>query len=108
MGRMSTSAPDADRPGPITGPPAAALPSPLARGLAFAAILLAGALGGLIGYAVVDLQVEGDGGAAAGVGGIVGALVAAGGVAVVAVLALRAMTEWRTIEERRRDAAPRP
>ena len=74
-----------------------ATPSRGARVLAFAAILLAGLCGGLIGYAVTDLQTEGT--LAAGIGGIVGAGFAAGGVAVVAVLALRAMTEWRTIDE---------
>lgn len=79
----------------------AALPSPIARILAFVAIAAAGVCGGLIGYGITDLQTDGDGGTAAAVGGIVGALVAAIGVAVVAVLALRAMSEWRTIEEQR-------
>ena len=37
-----------------------ALPSTGARVLAFAAILVAGVCGGLIGYAVIDLQCEGD------------------------------------------------
>lgn len=74
-----------------------ATPSSGARILAFAAILLAGLCGGLIGYAVTDLQTEGA--LAAGIGGVVGAAFAAGGVAIVAVLALRAMTEWRTIDE---------
>ncbi len=80
----------------------AALPSRFARALAFLAILVAGLCGGLIGYAVTDLQVSGDGGVAAGIGGVVGALGAATGVAVVSVLALRAMTEWHTLEERER------
>lgn len=77
-----------------------ALPSPLARALAFAAILIAGLCGGLIGYAITDLQISGDAGVAAGIGAVVGAVGAATGVAVVSVLALRAMTEWRSIEER--------
>ena len=51
-----------------------ALPSGRARGLAFAAIVVAGVCGGLIG-----------------------ALLGAGGVAVVAVLVLRAMGEWQRI-----------
>ncbi len=71
--------------------------------LAFAAILLAGACGALIGYAFVDLQCEGDCGTASGLGGVVGAAMAAGGVAVVAVLVLRAMGEWHTIRERDRE-----
>jgi hypothetical protein len=71
-----------------------------ARVLAFVAILVAGVLGGLIGWGIVDLQ--GGGSTASGVGAVVGALVAAGGVAVVAVLVLRAMGEWRRIEHERR------
>jgi len=100
-----------------------ALPSVAARALAFVAIVLGGLCGGLIGYAVTDLQcgtpeaaveVDSDGrpveGAAiperdpddaagcrtlAAVGGLVGAAVGAGGVAVISVLVLRAMAEWR-------------
>lgn len=75
------------------------LPSTMARALAFLAILVAGLCGGLIGYAIVDLQcTSGCGGTSAGLGALVGAVLAAGGVAVVAVLVLRAMAEWRTIE----------
>ena len=86
-----------------TGPkpkarPLTALPSPFARAVAFAAILLGGVFGALIGYAVVDLQHGGKAGTPEGIGAVVGALVAAGGVAVLAVLALRAMGEWRTLE----------
>ena len=100
-----------------------ALPSVAARALAFIAILLGGLCGGLIGYAITDLQcgtpeaaieldAEGrpvDGAAVperdpddaagcrtlAAVGGLIGAAVGAGGVAVVSVLVLRAMAEWR-------------
>lgn len=93
-----------DAPGePVTPPPdddyaPTALPSPLARALAFAAILIGGGCGGVIGYAIVDLQCEGDCTTTAGVVGIVSAALGAIGVAVVAVLALRAMGEWRTIQ----------
>ena len=80
-----------------------ALPSTGARVLAFAAILISGACGGLIGYAVVDLQCEGDCTAASGIGGLVGAAMFAVGVGIVAVLALRAMSEWRELEQRRDD-----
>jgi hypothetical protein len=73
-----------------------ALPSPLARWLAFAAIVVAGACGGLIGWKVTDLQVD-DGSLLPGLVGLLGAAGAAGGVAVVAVLVLRAMGEWNTI-----------
>ena len=74
-----------------------ALPSRRARLLAFLAILLAGGCGALIGASFVSLQCE-DCDAATGVGAVVGGLVAAAGVAVVAVLVLRAMGEWRRIE----------
>lgn len=69
--------------------------------MAFAAIVVAGVCGGLIGYAVTDLQCEGDcSTATTGLGGLVGAVIAAAGVAVVAVLVLRAMGEWRVIQLR--------
>ena len=71
--------------------------------LAFVLILLAGAAGGFIGYSFVDLQCEGDCSVQTGIGAIVGAVLAAGGVGVVTVLTLRAMGEWKTIEQR--DAA---
>lgn len=74
--------------------PRSAAPSLAARVLAFAAILVAGACGGLIGYAVVDLQCDGSCGVAEGLGALVGAVSAAAGVAVIAVLTLRAMGEW--------------
>ena len=90
---------------PVESASPAALPSVGVRVLAFVAIVIAGVCGGLIGYAVTDIQIDGDGGWLAGLGGIVGAVVAAGGVAIVAVLTLRAMTEWRSIDERR-DARP--
>ena len=75
-----------------------ALPSTGARVLAFAAILVAGLCGGLIGYAVIDLQCDGDCAVAAGLAGLAGAVLFAVGVGVVAILALRAMGEWRTIQ----------
>jgi hypothetical protein len=81
-----------------------ALPSPQARLLAFLAIIVAGVAGAAIGYGVVDVSCTSNCTTPSGVGAVVGALVAAGGVAVVAVLVLRAMGEWRTIQETRRDA----
>lgn len=68
--------------------------------LAFLAILVGGACGGLIGYAITDLQCTGDCGTNKGIGGVGGAVLGAVGVAIVAVLALRAMGEWKTIQER--------
>ena len=77
--------------------PLSALPSRRARALAFVAILVAGGCGALIGSSFVRLQCD-DCTAATGLGAVVGGLVAAGGVAVVAVLVLRAMGEWRRLE----------
>jgi hypothetical protein len=77
-----------------------ALPSIGARALAFVAIIIAGACGGLIGYAVIDLQCTGDCAVLAGAVGVLTAAAAAVGVAVISVLALRAMGEWRTIQHR--------
>jgi len=94
----STAMSQPDRPQPT------ALPSVAARVLAFVVILAAGAAGGFIGFAFVDLQCDGDCGAATGLGALVGAVLFAGGTAVVAVLTLRAMGEWRTIQERSRAA----
>jgi hypothetical protein len=75
--------------------PLSAIPSPAARLAAFLSILLAGAAGALIGYTLVSLQCEGDCGLPLGIGLFVGALVAAVGMSVVAVLVLRAQGEWR-------------
>ena len=76
------------------------LPSRGARLLAFAAIVIGGVCGGLIGYGVTDVQCQGDCGTVAGGVGFGGAVIGAVGVGVVAVLALRAMGEWRTIQHR--------
>jgi hypothetical protein len=67
----------------------------LARVLAFVSVLIGGAAGGLIGYAFA--QLGGFEGAAIGAVTLCAALVGAGGVAVVAVLTLRAFGEWETI-----------
>lgn len=84
----------------MSDPAPSALPSVGARVLAFIAILIGGTAGGFIGYAFVDLQVTGDASVWAGIGALVGAAVAAIGTAVVVVLTLRAMGEWRTIQAR--------
>jgi hypothetical protein len=78
-----------------------ALPSPVARAVGFVAILLAGLAGGLIGWAFVDLQCTGDCEVGAAVGAFVGAVASALGTAVIAVLVLRAMGEWRQLGDRR-------
>lgn len=73
------------------------------RVLALVSIVVAGACGGLIGYAFTDLQCDDGCTALAGSMGVLGALVAALGVAIVAVLTLRAMAEWHATE---REAEP--
>ena len=79
--------------------PLSALPSPLARALAFIAIVVAGLCGALIGWSFVDLQCDGSCATPSGIGAIVGGVSAAVGVAVVAVLTLRAMGEWKRVDE---------
>lgn len=86
--------------------PESALPPVKARVVAFLAILVGGLCGGVIGNALVELQCTGDCTTPSAIGALVGAITGAAGVAVVAVLALRAMGEWRTIEHGR--AADRP
>jgi hypothetical protein len=88
--------------------PLSAIPPVAARVAAFIVILLGGVAGGLIGYALVDLQCEGDCTIWKGVGLLIGAVTCAIGMAIVAVLALRAMGEWREINDRERAGhAPR-
>ena len=80
--------------------PLSALPSPAARAAAFVAICLAGIAGALIGYSLVELQCEGDCGLPLGLGILTGAVAAAAGMSVVAVLVLRALGEWRELQDR--------
>jgi hypothetical protein len=85
-----------------------AIPPVAARVIAFVAILLGGLAGAVIGYTLVDLQCDGDCSVPKGLGLLIGALLCAGGMAIVAVLALRAMGEWREIADRERAGhAPR-
>lgn len=83
-----------------------AVPPAGARILAFVMIVAAGICGGLIGWRVTDLQVD-DGSILPGVIGLFGAVFAAGGVAILAVLVMRAMAEWHTIEQTGDPAAAR-
>ena len=91
----------------VTGPESAA-PSVVARVVAAVAIGLAGICGGLVGYAVTDLQCSDGCTALAGSLGLLGAVLAALGVGIVAILALRAMAEWRTgqLQQAARDQYP--
>ena len=85
--------------------PLSALPAPTARLAAFIAILLGGLAGGLIGYTLVKLQCHGTCAAQRGIGALVGAIIAALGMSVVAVLVLRALGEWKEIERRQKNDA---
>ena len=80
---------------PSVGLPSAA-PSSRARLVALLAIGFAGACGGVVGYAVTDLQCPGGCPTMAGVIGLGGAVIASVGVGIVTVLSLRAMAEWQT------------
>ena len=97
----SPADPRAGRGAPPVDGPESELPSVGARVLAFLAILVGGAAGGAIGYAFADLG--GFEGFGAGAVTLLAALVGAGGVAVVAVLTLRAHGEWRTIRREQGD-----
>jgi hypothetical protein len=80
--------------------PLSALPSVGVRIGAFVAICISGLAGALIGYSLISLQCEGDCGLPLGIGLLTGAVIAASGMAVVAVLVMRALGEWREIEDR--------
>lgn len=79
------------------------LPSRTAFLLAFGAVVLAGLFGGIIGFGIADVGSHSD--TSRLVGTFVGAVVGATGVGVVAVLVLRAMSEWR--RQRPGPTAPR-
>lgn len=68
--------------------------------MAFVSILIGGLAGGLIGYALVDVQCDGSCGVPLGLGMLIGSVVSAGGTAIVAVLVLRALGEWREMSDR--------
>lgn len=92
---------DGARPtGTLADDPESQLPSVLARVLAFVAVFVGAGASGLIGYAFADLG--GIEGTVAGVVTFLAAVVGAAGVAVVAVLTLRAFGEWETIRDRDR------
>ncbi len=74
-----------------------ALPSVLARVLAFSAIIVASICGGLMGFALGRLQWNETERAWVLLVSVVGSLSASVGVAIVAVLVLRAMAEWSNV-----------
>jgi hypothetical protein len=81
--------------------PISALPSVRVRLVAFLAIVVSGVIGAVIGYGFVDIQCHGERATPDGIGALVGGLLAAGGVAVVSVVTMRAMGEWRRIQAER-------
>jgi len=89
-----------DHPDPPDGPaPPPTLPRRTAVLLAYAAIVVAGLFGGIIGYGLADAgAATGNNSNSAGtglIGAVIGVVIAAGGVGIVAVLVLRAQSEWR-------------
>jgi hypothetical protein len=86
-------------PGPDLLPPT--LPSRSAFLLAFLSVVVAGIFGGIIGYGLVDVGCTGSCETPKLAATLGGAMVAAGGVGVVAVLVLRAMAEWKRAGSKR-------
>jgi len=70
-------------------------PSRTAFLLAYFAVILGGLFGATLGYGVTEIGCHGDCGSSTAIGAVVGAVIGAVGTGVVAVLALRAMAEWR-------------
>ncbi|MFN8025068.1 MAG: hypothetical protein U0W40_01560 [Acidimicrobiia bacterium] len=99
----SGSAPGAE-PGPEPDAAPPMLPSKGAYLLAFGAVVLAGLFGAIIGYGVADVGSTSD--VATFLGTLIGAVIGAGGVGVVAVLVLRAMSEWNRIQALPEDQRP--
>ena len=97
----ANGSPAYDDPVPSSPDSLSALPSRGARLLAFVSICLAGAAGALVGFALVDVQCEGECVVPEGIGLLTGGTFAAVGTAVVAVLVLRAVGEWRETGDRR-------
>jgi hypothetical protein len=88
-----TPDPSTDDDGPDLLPPT--LPSRSAFLLAFLSVVVAGIFGGIIGYGLVDVGCTGSCEAPKLAATLGGAMIAAGGVGIVAVLVLRAMAEWK-------------
>jgi hypothetical protein len=78
-----------------------ALPSVLARIVAFVSVIVAGFAGALIGFTLIDLQCQGACDIPNSIGLILGAITGAFGMGVVAVLVLRATGEWKELEDRK-------
>jgi hypothetical protein len=71
------------------------MPSRGAFFLAFASVVVAGCFGAVIGYGVTDVECTRACTGSRALGSVIGGVIAAVGVGIVAVLVLRAMSEWR-------------
>jgi hypothetical protein len=71
------------------------MPSRRAFVVSFLSVVVAGLFGGIIGYGLVDISCTRSCSGEAALGAVVGAVLGAVGVGIVAVLVLRAMSEWR-------------
>lgn len=71
----------------------------MARVTAFVSIFIAGAFGGLIGYALVKVQCTGDCHLQKGLGVLIGSATFAIGMSIIAVLGLRAVGEWKEAQD---------
>jgi uncharacterized membrane protein len=71
------------------------MPSRTAFLLAFASVIVAGCFGGVIGYGLADIDCTRNCAGSRLLATVVGAVIGAAGVGIVAVLVLRAMAEWR-------------
>jgi hypothetical protein len=71
------------------------MPSRTAFLLAFASVIVAGIFGGVIGYGLADIDCTRSCAGSRLLAAVIGAVLGAVGVGIVAVLVLRAMSEWR-------------
>jgi hypothetical protein len=85
-----------------TAPPM--LPSRTAYLLSFGAVMLAGIFGAIIGYGIADVGSSSE--IAKFLGTLIGSIIGAAGVGVVAVLVLRAMSEWNRTQALPEDQRP--
>jgi hypothetical protein len=75
--------------------------------LAFAGVVVAGLLGALAAYGIVDVDCRGGCGTNAELAAVVGALIGTIGGGIVAVLVLRARALWRVpLDDVPQDAVP--
>lgn len=92
---MSDDAPDTTPERDIGHEAPPTMPSRGAFLLAFVSVVGAGILSAVIGYGLVDIDCARNCEGSKLLGIVVGALVGAIGVGIVAVLVLRAMSEWK-------------